>query len=323
MNIFEKIKKKKGKIVCLAPMEDVTDTVFRQILLKCGRPDIFFSEFTNCSALTSKGKENALQRLKYIKEEKPILAQLWGNNSKTYQESIKICIDLGFDGIDINMGCPDKEVVKTGAGGALIENPDLAKEIINESKNAILKYSKNKISLSVKTRIGFDEIDSKWIEFLLSQKLDAITFHARTVKELSKTKANWDIFKEIIPLRNIISKETIIIGNGDIFTKEQMNTYPDIYGVDGVMIARGIFNNLWIFNKNIDVKDISKEERINLLIHHINLFSNIWKNEKNTETLKKFFKIYIKDFDGASSLREKLMNEKDFEKILFMLKNIS
>jgi tRNA-dihydrouridine synthase len=294
-------------LTVLAPMESVTDSVFRQIVGMCGRPDLFFTEFTNCDALTSpKGKDSAMQNLKYVSTESPIIVQLWGVHPKAYVDSIKTCIDLGFNGIDLNMGCPVDKIVKSGGGAEMIINRDVAKKIIDISKKTISTYLKG-FPLSVKTRIGYKEFDIEWIKFILEQQLDSITFHARTVEELSKVPANWEVFKEIIPMRNKISPHTKIIGNGDVFTKEQMKEYPKKYGVDGVMIGRGIFNNLWIFNEKIDDKDITKEERLKLLITHIQLFDKTWGNTKNIQILKKYFKIYIKDFDGANELRMKLM----------------
>ncbi len=315
-----KTQSAKNIIFSLAPMESVTDSVFRQVIIKCGRPDLFYTEFTNCDALVSKGRESALQNLKYTEIEKPIVAQLWGIHPENFDEAVKICIDLGFDGIDINMGCPVKKVLKVGAGGATIQNQKLAKEIIEISKNAIEKYSKKKIPLSVKTRIGYDAVDMEWIKFVLSQRLDVVTFHVRTVKELSKSKANWEIFKEIIPLRNEISPKTLIFGNGDVYTKEQLKEYPSKYGVDGVMVGRGIFANPWIFNKDIDIQKITKEERISLLKYHIELFEKTWGDSKNIQILKKYFKIYLKGSEELNDLKDWLMETKSYEEMYKLLK---
>ncbi|MCK9368629.1 tRNA-dihydrouridine synthase [Candidatus Dojkabacteria bacterium] len=315
MNIYEQLLEK-SSITALAPMESVTDSVFRQIVSMCGRPSLFYTEFTNCDALvSSKGKESALQNLKYIEAEKPIIAQIWGVNPNSYVDAIKICVDLGFDGIDINMGCPVKKIIKSGGGAAMIGNKELAKEIIDISKDTISKYSKG-FPLSVKTRVGYNNVDMEWIKLLLEMRLGAITFHVRTVKEFSKTKANWDLFKEISQMRNAISPDTKIIGNGDITTREQIKEYPKKYGVDGVMVGRGIFGNLWIFDKKIDDSDIAKEERLRLLITHIQLFKDTWGETKNLQILKKYFKIYIKDFEGASELRMKLMECNDYDSLI-------
>lgn len=297
----------------LAPMENVTDFVFREIVsLYLPKPDVLFTEFTNVDALTSAGFEKTIPRFKFSSTQKPIVAQIWGTKPENYFKSAKIAKDLGFDGVDINMGCPVKDVVKTGACSALIENPNLAKEIIK----ATIEGAKN-IPTSVKTRIGVREvITDTWVPFLLEQKICALTIHGRTAKQMSEGEANWDEIKKAVEIRNKMKVKTLIIGNGDVESYKEVTDKHNIYGVNGVMIGRGIFKNPWVFEK--EEKEHSIEERFKILIDHIKLFNNEYPG-KNIDVLKKFFKIYIKNFDGAVDLRNKLMQTKEVNEILQIL----
>jgi tRNA-dihydrouridine synthase len=185
----------------LAPMEDVTDMVFRQIVKKAnnGKPEIVVTEFTNCDGICSVGQSRIIHRLKYNPDtERPIIAQIWGKTPENYYQTAKLCLELGFDGVDINMGCPEKNVIRQGACSALIRNQDLAKQIIEAVQNGV----ENKIPVSVKTRIGFFTIQTEeWFSFLLEQNLQAITVHGRTVKG-SDEPANWEEIGKVVRLKN-------------------------------------------------------------------------------------------------------------------------
>ena len=245
-----------------APMEDVTDTVFRQIIAKCGKPDVFFTEFTNVEGMCSKGRDHVGRRLIFTSVERPIVAQIWGLDPSKFFETAKMVKDMGFDGIDINMGCPEKSVVKRGACAGLIHNPTLAKEIIEA-----VKKGAGDLPISVKTRIGIKEIETEvWIEFLLKQNLDALTVHGRTVKEMSDVPAHWDEIGKVVKLRDKLNVNTLIIGNGDIKSLDDALEKHKKYKVDGIMIGRGIFENLWIFDKKINPQNISSEAKLKLLI---------------------------------------------------------
>lgn len=205
----------------LAPMEDVTDIVFRGIIRKYNsaeyvksrlgivlyqkiNPEILFTEFTNCDGMCSVGQSRVIHRLKYDPNERPIIAQIWGKTPQNYYETAKLCLELGFDGIDINMGCPEKNVIKQGCCSALINNKELAKEIIDSVK----KGTEGKIPVSVKTRIGFKLIQTEnWFNFLLDQDLDAITVHGRTVAQ-DEVPANWDEIAKVVVLnkKNTLDK---------------------------------------------------------------------------------------------------------------------
>lgn len=312
-NIWKTLNK---PFLVLAPMEDVTDTVFRQIVASCGKPDLFFTEFVSIDGFLSEGREKIMPRLKFSKKEKPIIAQIWGSDPEKFYEAAKIISKMGFDGIDINMGCPDKNVVKKGAGGGLIIQNDLVKKIVEETRKGA-----GKLPISIKTRIGLRSVvTEEWISFLLSLNPDAITIHGRTVKEMSKVPAHWDEIKKAVKIRNKMKSKTLIIGNGDVTSHQQAKDYVKKYGVDGVMIGRGIFRNLWIFNPEIDEDAITPEMRKKALISHIKLFDNTWGKQKNYDILKKFYKAYISDFNGSKELRIKLMDTKNTGEALKILK---
>lgn len=303
----------------LAPMEDVTDTVFRQIVLTCGRPDLFFTEFTNVEGLASeKGNIIVSQRLQFTNQEKPIIAQVWGKEPNHYfQAAIKIK-EMGFDGIDINMGCPEKSVTKNGCCSALIQNHSLASEIIQATQEG----SGGTLPVSVKTRIGFTTIVTDiWIPFLLSHKLSALTIHGRTAKEQSAVPCHWDEIGKAVDIRNQLQSQTLIIGNGDVLSVQEAKEKVDTYHVDGVMIGRGIFHNPYLFSER-KREDIVQKEFINLLRSHIDLYKTTWGSKKNYAVLKKYYKIYIQGFNGAQELREKLMLTTSYDEAEQLLKTL-
>lgn len=309
MNIWHSLTK---PIMILAPMEDVTDTVFRQIVLACGKPDLFFTEFTNVEGLASeKGSVIVSQRLQFTIQEKPIIAQVWGKEpNHYYQAAIKIK-KMGFDGIDINMGCPEKSVTKNGCCSALINNQSLATEIIRATQEG----AGGDLPVSVKTRIGFNHIvTDSWIPFLLSHELSALTIHGRTAKEQSAVPCHWDEIAKAVEIRNQLQSNTLIIGNGDVVTLKEAKEKVDTYKVDGVMIGRGIFHNPYLFSGR-KREDILQKEFINLLRAHIDLYKKTWGSKKNYAVLKKYYKIYIQGFKGAQELREKLMLTSSYEEV--------
>ena len=319
-SVWQLLKTKSEKtgaaFTVLAPMEDVTDTVFRQMVMFQGRPDLFMTEFTNCDGLASRGRARIIHRLEYTENQHPIVAQIWGRKVETYLQAIPLISAMGFDGVDINMGCPVPKVVKSGAGAGLIREPSIARAILDSVKEEIAKSENNSLSLSVKTRIGYDDIDLSWIEMLLKSPIDALTIHLRTKKEMSAVPVHWELMKNIIELRDSINPNIVIVGNGDITTKEQIATYKKIYGVDCLMIGRGIFEDIGLFNKDNGSNSATPLERIGLVRQHINLFLETWGTRKNFEMIKKYFKIYLKDFDGAAVLRNKLLRVKTPDEML-------
>lgn len=303
----------KGKLLkILAPMEDVTDTVFRQILCDIGKPDIFFTEFMNVNGYCSDGKDVVAKRISFKEIERPIIVQLWGNSPENFAKATKeIVKKIKPDGIDINMGCSVRDVLKTGGGSALIKERELSSEIIDA-----VKENAKDIPVSAKTRIGYDNIDYSWIEFLLSKKLAMLTVHGRLAKEGYSTPSRWDIFKKIKELRDKISPDTLLIGNGDIKSAKEGEEFAKQYGLDGYMVGRGILTNPWIFSGR---EDISKVKRLETLIKHLVIFEKTYGESENFNTQKKYIKAYISGFGGAGKLREKLMSADSVEEIKIVI----
>lgn len=298
---------------CLAPMEGVTDIVFRQVVARAGRPDIFFTEFTNVSSYASeKGRPNAVERLRFLPEEMPIVAQIWGATPEHFEITAKGVAEMGYSAVDINMGCPDRHVVANGGGSALIRTPELAREIIEATK-------KSGLEVSVKTRLGYSRVEEwkEWLKFLLMQDIAVLSVHLRTKKEMSKVEAHSELVPEIIALRDEVAPKTKLIINGDIKSPEDGQKYIAL-GADGIMIGRGVFAEPFCFEE--EPKEHGKNELIALLEYHLDLFDEY--KLMSFDPLKRFFKIYINNFPGASEVREKLMNCKNTNEVREVLKNI-
>ena len=313
MNFWDKLEK---PFFALAPMEDVTDIVFRSVIIRAGRPDVFFTEFVNVDGFCHPdGHENVTRRLMFNENEYPIVAQIWGKNPKNFFQTAKEITKMGFSGIDINMGCPDKAVVKSGGGSALIENPELAVEIIQSVKKA------TDLPVSVKTRLGVRSTDEwkSWLSVLLKQNLATLTVHLRTRKEMSKTSAHFELIPEITALRDELAPETKLVINGDIKSRTHgLKFSQKNKGVDGWMIGRGVFSNPFCFESTS--REHSSQELVSLLNYHLDLFDENnskliqmkkLKQARKFEPLKRFFKIYINNFPGAKEIREKLMETKN------------
>lgn len=299
-------------VFVLAPMEGVTDTVFRQIVVSAGRPDLFFTEFVPINALFSKGQEKVLMSLKFTESERPIVAQIWGSEPEKFYQAAQILSKMKFDGIDINMGCPDKNAVKKGACAALIKNPKLAREIIT----ATIKGSVG-LPVSVKTRIGFKDIDTEnWVTALLQTPISALTLHLRTASEMSKPPAHWEEISKAVKIRNKLKSKALILGNGDIKTLKEARDKCKKYGLDGIMVGRGIFENIWFFNESVEISKVLPQEKITLLINHLELFKKTWSDRKHFELMKKFVKCYVNNFNDASGIREKLMKTKSLDELI-------
>ena len=287
---------------CLAPMEGVTDIAFRQVVARAGRPDVFFTEFTNVNSYSSeKGRNNALERLRFESSEQPIVAQIWGKNPAMFLETVTAARDLGFQAVDINMGCPDRHVVATGGGSGLIRTPDIAVECLRAAKTV------PGISISVKTRLGYSRVDEwhDWLSTLLAEHPAALTVHLRTKKEMSKVDAHYELIPEIVALKNELSPETILIINGDIKSAAEAEKFVQ-QGVDGIMIGRGVFQNPFCFERT--PKEHTREELLDLMRYHLDLYEKY--QLQPYDPLKHFYKIYINNFPGASDLRARLMQTK-------------
>lgn len=330
MNIWQKLPK---PFLILAPMEGVTDIIFRQVIARAGRPDLFYTEFTNVSSYASeKGRANALERFQIAPTDSPIIAQIWGKNPEHFSEVSSALSSLGFSGIDLNFGCPDKHVNQAGGGAAMIKTPELAVECFrNTVKSTVLP-------VSIKTRLGWSKVEEyqTWLPTLLQEHPAALTVHLRTKKEMSKVPAHHELIPDIIKLRNEISSETKLIINGDIRDRAHaMELYAKYPEIDGFMIGRGVFANPYCFTTHTP----SRDELMELLKMHLDLyeehmngylrnicdngsklasepcddrrersgFENSHSGAPSYEPLKHFFKIYINNFPGAKEIRAELM----------------
>lgn len=311
----------------LAPMDDVTDTVFRQVVQQTAAPDLFFTEFVNVDGLQSPGRPKLLKKLRFSVNEGPLIAQLWGIKPENFEKTAREIADgtfarelglpegLNFVGIDLNMGCPAKSEVQNGTCSALILNRPQASEIIKATQAGA-----GDMPVSVKTRLGFHAIDHTWLEFLLEHKLNMLTIHGRTKKEMSKVPAHWDEIGNVSAARDKIAPETLVIGNGDVQNHAEGQKLAEQYNLDGIMIGRGIFHDPYAFAVDSPWVTISREDRLKLYQSHVQLFADTWQNnERPIHTLNKFCKIYINGFDGAKELRESLMAASSTDELLAIL----
>lgn len=300
----------KKPIFVLAPMANVTDAAFRRMIAKYGKPDVTWTEFVACDGLMSPGRDKLLVDFMYTEAERPIVAQIFGSNPENFYKTAQLVQELGFDGIDINMGCPAKNVEHQNAGARLIKSPKLAQEIIKETKRGA-----GDLPVSVKTRIGYNKNTlSEWLPYLLETEPAAITIHARTRKEMSLVPAHWEVIKDAVELRDkhdSSKNKTLILGNGDVKNLSEAKIRVKETGADGVMIGRGIFGNPWVFNKKVKEGSISIQEKLKVMIEHTHLFEQVLGEYKNFDIMKKHYKAYVNGFDGAKELRIKLMEGSD------------
>lgn len=303
----------------LAPLEGVTDTVFRRIVASCARPDLFFTEFTSSDGFCSPGKASVMDNFRYTQGEQPLIAQIWGKNPEhMYQTAVGLS-SMGFAGIDINMGCPDRTVMKNACGAAMINTPEVASSVIQA-----VKQGAGTLPVSVKTRIGVKKIiTDEWISHILDQDIAALTVHGRTAAEMSKVPAHWDEIARAVHIRDKKGLQTKIIGNGDVKNVADGLSKVKEYGVDGVMIGRGIFNNLWCFDKSDNPHVASSEELFAVMKNHITMFDKEWGTRKSYALLKKFFKIYISGFGGAADARMRFMETNSAQEALKLLGELS
>jgi nifR3 family TIM-barrel protein len=297
-------------IFVIAPMANVTDVAFRAMFAKYGKPDVMWTEFVSADGLCLPGKKMLLRDLEFSDAERPIVAQLFSGHPDKMYEAAKLVQELRFDGLDINMGCPDKAVEKQGAGAGHIRNPDIAIEVIKAAKRGAPN-----IPISVKTRIGYnkDEIDT-WIPKILKEGVAALTVHLRTRKEMSDVDAHWDVMPRIVAIKNEIAPDTILLGNGDVVSIEDGKSKVMQSGCDGAMVGRGIFGNPWFFSGK-SLNDISPEERLKVMLEHSREFNTKLGDIKSFSIMKKHFKAYVSGWDGAKELRVKLMECDDLEAV--------
>jgi tRNA-dihydrouridine synthase len=312
----------------LAPMDDVTDTVFRRIVADCAPADLYFTEFVNADGLQSPGRQKLLKKLKFVASEGPLIAQIWGKDPENFRKTAQQIADgtfakelglpkgVNFAGVDLNMGCPQKSEVGNGTCSALINDRPLAADIIKSTQEGL----GGRLPLSIKTRVGFNEVDMSWIDFLLDFKLNMLTIHGRTKKQMSKVPADWELIGQGRLLRDQKKLNTLIIGNGDVINREHGLELAQKYQLDGIMLGRGIFQDPFAFAEASPWESFTAQQRIDLYKKHVRLFAETWQhNERNVQTLNRFCKVYISGFDGAKELREQLMGAKTCPELLSIL----
>jgi tRNA-dihydrouridine synthase len=322
-------------IMATAPMANVTDEAFRRMFVECGKPDVFWTEFVSVEGLLSRGRDRLLTDLWFSPGEHPIVAQIFGSKPEQFEAVAPLIKELGFDGIDINMGCPDRGVEKSGAGAALIKTPALAKEIVRALKRGVgasgagsdSAGSDGEFPISVKTRLGYRDVAEmdEWLPALLEEDLAALTVHLRTRAEMSDFPAHWDLAPKIVAMRDKIAPKTVLLGNGDVQSLADGRAKAKQSGMDGVMVGAGIFGNPWFFSGRVpDVK-----ERLERLVRHTELFEELYRSDnpktigqggrlKNFDVMKKHYKSYTANhgpdqggFEGSKELRIRLMDAKN------------
>ncbi len=318
MSFWNELKK---PLFVMAPMADVTDPAFRALVAKCGKPDIFWTEFVSADGLyyTREVKkipdaENPLMRdLRFSEAERPIVAQIFSSKPEMITYAVKLVAELGFDGVDINMGCPDKAIERQGCGAAMIKTPKLAQEIIRVAKEA------SHLPVSVKTRIGYNtEMLDEWLSALLEAEPAAITLHLRTRKEMSLVSARWDLMKKAVAIRNKLAPHIPLLGNGDVKDLEDAKQKVVESGCDGAMIGRGMFGNPWVFAGR-KLEETPLAEKLAALAELAHGFEALTP-KKNFAILKKHIKAFVTGFDGAAELRAKLMETETADALVSVIK---
>ncbi len=327
MNFWQNLKKEKAKakgsegepILVLAPMADVTDQAFRRVIARYGKPDVLWTEFVSADGLFLGGREALLPDLAYDETtERPIIAQFFTGSPEMMRKAAGLAVELGFDGVDINMGCPDKSIEKQGGGAALIKDPKRAQEIILAAKQGVEEAGSG-IPVSVKTRIGYNRNELEtWLPALLECEPAVITIHARTRKEMSLVPARWEHVKRAVEIRNERGSETLIFGNGNVKDVADAIQKARETGCDGVMLGRAIFGNPWLFNPTISRDTIPLTERLRVLVEHTKLFEELLPH-KSFAIMKKHYKAYVNGWDGAKELRMRLMEAKDAGEVALVI----
>lgn len=321
-------------IIGLSPMDGVTDAAFRYMNAKYGKPSIQFTEFTSVEGLSA-GAVKLLDDFIFDDTERPIAAQIFGSTPECFYRAAFIVSELGFDGIDINMGCPAKNVAHHGGGAALILQPDLAKEIIRRTKQgtedwangrniddiglpedlvrAVKKLSKQKegertaLPVSVKTRIGHSSIVVEdWTKHLLEAEPVNISIHGRTLKQMYTGRSDWEAIGRAAEI--IHKTSTTALGNGDIESLTDAKSKIKQFGVDGVLIGRAAMGNPWVFQD----RSVSLQEKLLVALEHARYFEFIFP-QRPFLNMRKHLSWYVKGFDGAKDLRMKLMTTQNAE----------
>jgi nifR3 family TIM-barrel protein len=314
MGFWKKLKK---PFWCLAPMDDVTDAPFRRMIARYGKPDVMYTAFVSCDGLCSPGYERLKNILMFDDSERPIVAQIFGKNPETFQRASQMIAGMGFDGIDINMGCPQKVICDQGAGAELINDPVLAKELILAATEGA-----GGLPVSVKTRIGYNQAGlEKWIPILLSTSIAALAVHGRTKKDMSKVPANWEAIGKVAEMAR--GSGILVIGNGDAVSLQDGREKAANYGVDGVMFGRAVFGNPWLFNEAVDHALVPLPVKLNALVEHCRLFEHLLGGDKRFAIMRKHFGAYLKNCENTKGLKMALMECENAEQVEKVVKEFT
>ena len=295
----------------LAPLAGVTDPAFRRLIARYGKPHAMWTEFTSADGLCAADRDRLLRDLAYTENERPIVAQLFGAKPETMERAAALAADLGFDGVDINMGCPDRNVEKRGAGAALCRQPALAQAVIRAAKRGA-----GKLPVSAKVRLGYNRNElATWLPALLEAEPVAVTIHARTRQEMSRVPAQWEAIAQAVDIRDRLGAPAYIVGNGDAFDFTDARRKARQSGADGVMLGRAIFGNPWLFDERRVLAEVPAAEKLRVLLEHTRLFEELLGDIKSLDTMKKHYKAYLKGFNGAKALFLQLMETRDVDEV--------
>jgi tRNA-dihydrouridine synthase B len=339
-NFWTKLKR---PIVGLSPMDGVTDAAFRYMAAKTGKPSVIYTEFVNVEGL-ARGAVSMLDHFIFNKIERPIVAQIYGIETESFYKVALMACYLGFDGIDINMGCPANKVARRNSGAGLIRVPKQAKKIIRTVKQATKDWSegmtlkeagirpkiinkftesadsypskkRKELPVSVKTRTGIDQIIAEdWIKELLEEEPAAIALHGRTLKQMYSGEANWEVIGKVAKI--VKKTNTLFLGNGDIQSLEDARQKCKQYGTDGALVGRATCGNPWFFS---DIEPTIKE-RFKAALDHARCFEEM--SMKNAFfAMRKHLAWYCRGFDGARELRKELMQTNSSEEVEKVLKD--
>ncbi|KAF4321021.1 hypothetical protein BBO99_00005231 [Phytophthora kernoviae] len=306
-------------LYCVAPMANVTDAAFRRLITEIAKPSVMWTEFVSCEALThdADSRRRMMTTLMYAEQERPVVAQLFGSKPEQFYESAQIVRDLGFDGIDINMGCPETNVNNQGSGAALMLDPELAVQIVTACKRGA-----GDLPVTIKTRIGFHRIDYKdWVLRLLATEPEVLTVHGRTRNEMSKVPAHWDVIGEVVTLAKSAGSPALILGNGDVSSLVEAQQKVDEYGVDGVMFGRALFGNPWLFQGYQDNSHVCVKEKLEIIRRHTQLFQTMLADPGlvGFPRMKKFYGSYLKGVPNARHLRDRMARTQNAEDVYTIL----
>ncbi len=295
----------------LAPMMDVTDTCFRRLIKGWSRPDVLFSEFISADTWCNQGEDAVSLRLTFDPEEHPLIAQVWGRSPENYYTAVERLIQRGFAGVDINMGCSIANVLKKGSCAKLIEDRSLAGELILATQEA----AQGRVPVSIKTRLGFHSMETHdWAGFLLGFKPDALIMHGRIARQQMQHSANWDEIGKVVALRDVLSPSTVVVGNGDVRSYAEIQEKHVQHAVDGVMVGRGALEDPFMFRSDgSSIHSMSGQQRLALLLQHVDLFERVWGHTKRFATLKKYINMYVSSFPGAADQCDRLVRARSIK----------